>query len=267
VTITTSGDRDLDSPIPSFGGKGVFTAEIERALAEGSIDLAVHSLKDLPTDASPGLAIGAVTRREEPGDAWIARGGESFDTIAAGATVGTSSLRRASQLRAARPDLHLESIRGNVETRLRKLDLGLFDAIVLARAGLRRVGLESRMTEPLPISIMLPAPGQGALAVQRREGDPIVGELLEPLHDEETWVAVTAERAFLAELEAGCTAPVAAFAQAQERQLEMRGLTANEDGSDLVRVMGIGDVAEPAELGRRLARQARGIQNRARVET
>jgi hydroxymethylbilane synthase len=220
----------------------------------------VHSLKDLPTAERPGLVIGAVTRREEPGDGLVSRDGSGFEQLPQGARVGTSSLRRAAQLRAARPDLRPESIRGNVETRLRKLDEGLFDAIVLAQAGLRRVGLEGRMTEALPLSLMLPAPGQGALAVQRRADDAVAARLVKPLHDVATGAAVSAERAFLAALEAGCSAPVAAYAEVRDGRLEMRGLSASEDGACVRRVFGTGDPARPEELGRRLAAEIRELE-------
>lgn len=260
IPLTTSGDLDLDRPIPAFGGKGVFTSEIEAALAAGELDLAVHSLKDLPTAERPGLVIGAIPARERAGDALVSRVGATFARLPPAARVGTSSLRRAAQLRAARPDLELESIRGNVETRLRKLDEGLFDAIVLALAGLRRTGLESRVTEELPLSLMLPAPGQGALAVQRRTNDEATARLLAPLNDRATCAAVTAERAFLAALEAGCSAPVAAFAEVRDGRLEMRGLSATEDGAVVRRVSGTGDPDRPEELGRRLAAEVRRLE-------
>ncbi len=259
VPLSTTGDRDLDRPIPSFGGKGVFTLEIEAALERGDIQLAVHSLKDLPTAERPGLAVGAVTRREDPADALITRGSVGLTALTPGARVGTSSLRRSAQLRAARPDLRAESIRGNVETRLRKLDEGLYDAIVLALAGLRRVGLEKRMTEKLSLDVMLPAPGQGALAVQRRADDEASARLLERIHDVPTWAAVTAERSFLAALEAGCSAPVAALAEVRDGRLEMRGLAATEDGSAVWRVAGTGDPDRPEELGERLAGEVRAL--------
>ncbi len=260
VPLSTTGDRDLDRPIPAFGGKGVFTLEIEAALERGEIHLAVHSLKDLPTAERPGLAVGAVTRREDPADALIAREGAGLAALVAGARVGTSSLRRSAQLRAARPDLRAESIRGNVETRLRKLDEGLYEAIVLALAGLRRVGLEKRMTEKLSLDVMLPAPGQGALAVQRRTDDEASARLLEPIHDVPTWAAVTAERSFLAALEAGCSAPVAALAELRGARLEMRGLSATEDGSTVWRVSGTGDPERPEELGERLADEVHRLE-------
>jgi hydroxymethylbilane synthase len=260
VPLSTTGDRDLERPIPAFGGKGVFTLEIEAALDRGDIQLAVHSLKDLPTAERPGLVIGAVMRREDPGDALIAREARGLAELPAGTRVGTSSLRRMAQLRAARPDILPESIRGNVETRLRKLDEGLFDAIVLARAGLRRLGLEARMTEALPFEVMLPAPGQGALAVQRRADDDATARLLESIHDVATWAAVRAERRFLSVLEAGCSAPVAALALVRGSRLEMRGLSATEDGTSVWRVSGSGAPANPEELGERLADEIRRLE-------
>jgi hydroxymethylbilane synthase len=220
------------------------------------VDLAVHSLKDLPTAASPGLALGAVPAREDPRDVLISRGGEGLDALSAGARVGTSSLRRAAQVRCARSDLVIVPLRGNVETRLRKLEAGECDAVVLARAGLIRLGLEDRATEVLAPGRMLPAPGQGALAVQRRDADAVAARLLEPLHDRAAFAATAAERAFLAALEAGCSAPVGALAEVRAGELEMTTFVGREDGADVHRGRGRGDPAAPEELGRRLADEA-----------
>ncbi len=254
--IVTQGDRTQSSgePLPEIGGKGLFTAELEQALRDGGIDLAVHSLKDLPTEEPVGIVLGAVCLREDVRDCLVARDGLTLAELPAGAVVGTSSLRRAAQLRALRPELEIRSIRGNVDTRVRKVREGEFDAAVLAAAGIRRLGLEDVVTEWLPAETMLPAPGQGALAVQCRAGDEPVLALLEAIDDLSTRAATTAERTFLRKLGAGCTAPVAAYATAvRPSHVELVGLVATVDGDELVRVSGHG---EPEELGDRLAGEA-----------
>jgi hydroxymethylbilane synthase len=254
VTLITEGDKNLEKPLPEIGGKGLFTSELEGSLRSGEIDLAVHSLKDLPIDDSPGLCILAVSKRANARDILISRAGWRLDTLPQGACVGTSSLRRAAQLLATRPDLKLLPLRGNVDTRLRKAMEGQFDAIVLAAAGVLRLGLEEHVTEYLSFEVMLPAPGQGALAIQGRAGDPDLEELLAPLNDPVTRAAVSAERAFLAGLGGGCSAPVAAYAQAEGSGLRLNGLVAAVDGTRVVRVSGAG--LDPAVLGRRLADEA-----------
>jgi hydroxymethylbilane synthase len=265
--IVTRGDRTQSSgePLPEIGGKGLFTAELENALRAGHIDLAVHSLKDLPTEEPVGIVLGAVCLREDVRDCLVARDGLALAELPAGAVVGTSSLRRAAQLRALRPDLEVRSIRGNVDTRVRKVREGEFDAVVLAAAGILRLGLADAVTEWLSGETMLPAPGQGALAVQCRADDERVLALLAPIDDLSTRAAATAERAFLRQLGAGCTAPVAAYAQAMSSEpsdnlsqgpplhLRMAALVASPDGQDIVRVEGEG---EPDQLGGHLAREA-----------
>lgn len=255
--IATAGDRTQDSgqPLPEIGGKGLFTAELEQGLRDGEIDLAVHSLKDLPTEEARGIVVGAVASREDVRDCLVARDGHSLSALPEGSVVGTSSLRRAAQLRAARRDLEVRSIRGNVDTRIRKVRAGAFHAILLAAAGVRRLGLEHEVSEWLAVETMLPAPGQGALAVQCRAGDQRVLELLTALDDAATRASTTAERTFLRELGAGCTAPVAAHASpvGTGGRVEMRGLVASLDGSETVRVHGEG---KPEELGVRLAHEA-----------
>jgi hydroxymethylbilane synthase len=256
VVVVTSGDRTQDSglPLPEVGGKGLFTAELEHELRAGGIDAAVHSLKDLPTEDAAGTVVGAVLSREDAGDCLVARDGRKLHDLPDGATVGTSSLRRAAQLRALRPGLELRSIRGNVDTRVRKVREGEFDAVVLAAAGIRRLGLEEAVTEWLPASTLLPAPGQGALAVQCRAGNDPVVELLAALDDPTARAETTAERAFLRALGGGCAAPVAARAAATAPgAVRMDGLVASLDGREVVRVQGEG---EPAALGERLAREA-----------
>ncbi len=252
--FTTSGDRQLDKPLPEIGGKGVFTEELEHALLAGEIDVAVHSLKDLPVALTLGLALGAICARADARDVLISPSGAALLALPAGARVGTSILRRAAQLRRARPDFAILSLRGNVDTRLRKAQLGDYDAIVLAAAGVLRLGLEAAITEYLTLDLMLPAPGQGALAVQCRAADTASRALLAPLDHSPTRAAVEAERAFLAALGGGCAAPVAAYAVAASGGLSLTGLAAAQDGSAAVRVAGDGH--DPVALGTRLAEQA-----------
>ena len=254
--IATAGDRSQASgrPLPEIGGKGLFTAELERALREGEIDVAVHSLKDLPTEDAEGVVVGAVTRREDVRDCLVAREGGSLAELTVGAVVGTSSLRRAAQLRALRPDLDVRSIRGNVDTRIRKVADGEFDAALLAAAGVRRLGLEHEVTEWLPAETMLPAPGQGALAIQCRADDHALRALLATLDDPPARAETTAERAFLRALGAGCAAPVAALAEvATTPRVRLQGLVASVDGRQMVRVDGEG---QPQDLGMKLAQDA-----------
>ena len=254
--IVTRGDRTQSSgePLPEIGGKGLFTAELEQALRDGEIDLAVHSLKDLPAEEAPSVALGAVCSREDVRDCLVARDGLTLADLPEGAVVGSSSLRRAAQLRWFRPDFNVRSIRGNVDTRVRKVREGEFDAVVLAAAGIRRLGMEDAVTEWLSGETMLPAPGQGALAVQCRAGDEPLLALLAAIDDPLTRAATTAERAFLRALGGGCAAPVAAHAEAVEpERVRMEGLVASPDGREVVRVEGEG---EPQELGERLAREA-----------
>ncbi len=256
--IATTGDRTQASgePLPEIGGKGLFTAELEHALLEGHIDVAVHSLKDLPTEDSDGLVIGAVTTREDVRDCLVARDGGSLADLASAAVVGTSSLRRSAQLRVLRPDVEVRSIRGNVDTRVRKVADGEFDAAVLAAAGVRRLGLEHAVTEWLAVEAMLPAPGQGALAIQCRADDASMRSLLASLDDPQARAETTAERAFLAVLGAGCAAPVAALAVTTTTpRVRLQGLVASVDGRDVVRVSGEG---EPQVIGAQLAQEALG---------
>jgi hydroxymethylbilane synthase len=231
VEFVTEGDRQLAQPLPEIGGKGVFTEALEQALRAGEIDLAVHSLKDLPTADAPGLAVGAIPEREDPRDAWVSASGLGLDALPEGAVVGTSSLRRASQLLRRRPDLDIRSIRGNVETRLRKTEEGGYDATVLACAGLLRLGLMDRTAGVLDLETMLPAPGQAALGIQVRGDDPEVGGYVAALDHAETRAAVEAERHFLAALGGGCSAPVAALAERRGDRLHLRGRVAAADGS------------------------------------
>ncbi|HSJ64821.1 MAG TPA: hydroxymethylbilane synthase [Gemmatimonadaceae bacterium] len=250
--ITTKGDVMRDVPLATIGGRGVFADAIEDALRAGEIDFAVHSAKDLPSTTSAGLTIAAAPEREDPRDVLVSRAGNLRD-LPAGARVGTSSQRRACQLLAARPDLRIRDLRGNVDTRLRKLDAGEYDAIVLAGAGLRRLGLADRVTEWLAPHTMLPAPGQGALAIECREDDAEIRRLLAPLDHEPTATALAAERGFLARLGAGCAAALAALATIGESgALRVRGVIGSPDGR-LVAGEQHGPPGEAAEIGAALA--------------
>lgn len=255
LPLVTAGDRTQAAglPLPEIGGKGLFTQDLERALSSGEVDLAVHSLKDLPTEEDPEVVLGAVCAREDPRDCLVSAGGRSLRELPVGAVVGTSSLRRAAQLRALRLGLEIRSIRGNVDTRIRKVREGEFDAVVLAAAGVRRLGLDDAVSEWLPADAMLPAPGQGALAVQCRAGDERLLSLVAELDDADARAETTAERTFLRALGGGCAAPVAARALVWEEGVRMDALVASLDGSEVVRVHGAG---EPEELGERLAREA-----------
>jgi hydroxymethylbilane synthase len=235
VVIRTRGDAVLDTPLPLIGGKGLFTAELEAALRGGEIDLAVHSLKDLPTDDPDGLAIGAVPERAPVNDVLVSRGRTVFSQLPIGAKVGTSSRRRAAQLLARRPDLTMADIRGNVPTRIQKVLDGAYDATVLAQAGLERLGRADTISEVLPLDMALPAPGQGALGIQCRDDAPSLG-LLEPINHALTQVAVTAERAFLARLGGGCAVPVAAYGEIRDGLLSLRGRVCAPDGSPQIDV-------------------------------
>jgi hydroxymethylbilane synthase len=257
VPFVTKGDRTLDQPLPEIGGKGLFTAELEGALDTGEIDLAVHSLKDLPVEDAPGLTIGAIPARADVRDALVTSGGVRFADLPQGAKVGTSSVRRRAQLLAQRPDLEVESIRGNVETRIRKvMEDHLYDATVLAMAGLTRLALSDRASDVLEPDAMLPAPGQGALAVQCRRDDETTRDLLAAIEDSSARAGVTAERAFLQALGGGCAAPIAAHAQVDGAgQIALTGLVGALDGSRLIRVHGVGTDAHA--LGAALAEDAR----------
>ena len=257
--MKTQGDTTLDTPLPQIGGKGVFTAELETALRTGVIDLAVHSLKDLPTDESEGLIIGAIPRRATPHDALISRANHTLESLPMHAAVGTSSRRRAAQLLVLRPDLRLLDIRGNVDTRMRKALAadGPYDAIVLALAGLERLERAGEISQQLPLEVMLPAPGQGALAVQCRD-ERASRALLAPITHRATTLAVTAERAFLAALGGGCAVPVAAYAEVKQRRLTLRGRVTATDGSRQVDVTleGSATLKGAITLGQQLAELA-----------
>ncbi len=263
--ITTQGDKILDKPLPEIGGKGLFTQELESELLNGVVHCAVHSLKDLPVENPNGLTIGCIPTRGEVRDALISSRGYALSTLPKGASVGTSSLRRSAQLLSLRPDLHTESLRGNVDTRVRKALDGKYDAIILAGAGLTRLNLHQHVTEWLSLDVMLPAPGQGALAVQCRSTDQTTLNLLAALDNESTRKAVTAERAFLSGLGGGCAVPVAAYAAVNSEQpvlseveglsvVSLTGLVVSEDGKKIIKVNRQG--VDALQLGNDLAQQA-----------
>ena len=254
--ITTQGDKILDKPLPEIGGKGLFTQELESELLSGKVHCAVHSLKDLPVENPIGLTIGCIPVRAEVRDALISRDGYTLATLPPNASIGTSSLRRAAQVLSLRPDLRTQALRGNVDTRIRKAMDGQYDAIILAGAGLTRLGLAHHVTEWLSLDVMLPAPGQGALAVQCRADDQTTLNLLAKLEDESTRKAVTAERTFLQGLGGGCSVPVAAYAviSKQSSVLSLTGLVISEDGKTVVKVTGAG--VDALQLGNELAQKA-----------
>ena len=260
VQITTKGDRILDVPLAKVGGKGLFVKEIEDALLDGTADLAVHSMKDVPTELPEGLFIGIVPARETPLDAYISNRFATLEALPVGARVGTSSLRRKSQLAAVRPDLAILDLRGNVDTRLRKLDEGQYEAIILAGAGLNRLGLQGRITAELDPTLMLPAIGQGALGIELRRDDTQLLADLQFLHDPRTATAVAAERAFLLRLEGGCQVPIGAHAVVDGETVRLTGLIASVDGRQLLRDTLTAPPAEAPALGTRLAERllARG---------
>jgi len=257
--IKTTGDKILDVPLAKVGGKGLFVKEIEEALLGGEADLAVHSMKDVPTDFPKGLYLAVICKREDPRDAFISgvKGKEfhinSFKELPKGATVGTSSLRRSCQLLNIRPDLKIEQLRGNLDTRLRKLDEGHFDAIILAAAGVKRLGWAERITEMLEPDISLPAIGQGAIGIECRVDDEFINKLISPLNHPETSVCVRAERACLKKLEGGCQVPIAAHAKLAEGKLVMDGLVGSVSGDKIIKSHIEGNPKDAESLGLKLA--------------
>lgn len=250
--IVTKGDRILDVPLAQIGGKGLFTKEIETELADGTIDLAVHSLKDMPTVLPEGLCLTAITERANVGDAFVSNKYASFEELPLGAVIGTSSLRRKAQLLAARPDLQIMDLRGNVDTRLRKLDEGLYDAIILAAAGLERLGHGDRITALIPPDVCLPAVGQGALAIEARTADDEVRSMLEFLNDLPTKQSTDAERAFLGLLEGGCQVPIGVHADVAGEQIKIEAIIAALDGSTVLRDTITGKAEDAVALGQQL---------------
>ncbi len=246
--IQTSGDKILDVPLAKIGGKALFVKEIEEALMRKDIDLAVHSMKDVPSVLPEGLAIHCVPKREDPRDALLSRNGESFRALPHSAKIGTSSLRRQSQFLAQRPDFSIHMLRGNLDTRVRKLQEGQFDAIVLAASGLKRLGWIAQITECLSPDISLPAVGQGALGIEGRADDVFIQNLLTPLNDFASRIAVSAERAFLARLEGGCQVPIGGHASIDGQQVTFHGLVASVDGTQIIREDICGAVGEADSL-------------------
>ncbi len=253
VHITTSGDKILDVPLAKVGGKGLFVKEIEEALLRGDIDLAVHSLKDVPMVLPEGLTLGAITQRERPFDVLISREGHTLETLPQGARVGTSSLRRAVQIKRKRPDLVVETLRGNVDTRLKKLDEGLYDAIVLAYAGVKRMGFEDRIAQVL--DDFIPAVGQGSLAIEVREGDEDVLSAVSFLDHEESRVCAECERAFLRRLEGGCQVPMGAYAVVEDKEVFIRAFVSDLEGNIFIEGSKRGPRESAKEVGEALAKE------------
>ena len=260
ITIKTQGDKILDVPLAKVGGKGLFVKEIEQALLARRIDIAVHSMKDMPADIPEGLSIGAIPERENPLDVFISRSGAGFNELVGGSVIGTSSLRRSAQLHYARPDMVTQPIRGNLDTRLKKLESENFDALVLAAAGVKRLNLEHKITEYLNPELMLPAIGQGALCIEIRKDDSIVGPLVASLDHAATRGAVTGERAFLNRLEGGCQIPIAGYGRISENQFTLTGLVAEVDGTRVIKGEKSGPLDASTSIGIELAEEllARG---------
>ncbi|HUT42503.1 MAG TPA: hydroxymethylbilane synthase [Gammaproteobacteria bacterium] len=253
VAMTTQGDRVLDSPLAKIGGKGLFVKELEQGMLKGDADIAVHSMKDVPAELPDGLVIRTILEREDPRDAFVSNRYADIAALPQGARVGTSSLRRQCQLRALRPDLEILDLRGNVGTRLGKLDAGDYDAIVLACAGLRRLGMQERITLALADELMLPAIAQGVIGIECRSGDTRVHDLIDALNHTATATRTRAERAMNARLAGGCQAPVAGYSEILDGNMELRGLVGRPDGSDIIRGAITGPPEEAEALGRELA--------------
>lgn len=253
--IKTMGDKILDVALSRIGDKGLFTREIEKELLDGNIDIAVHSLKDLPGVLPEGLCIGAVLKREHPGDVLISHKGYTFADLPSGAILGTSSLRRMAQIKNKRPDINIVELRGNVETRLRKMEEQDLDGIVLAYAGITRLGFAEHISDMIPFDIILPAVGQGAIAIEIREKDYKTRKLLQKINDPTTLIEVLAERAFLKELQGGCQVPIASLAKMQANQLQIHGLIASLDGKELYMAVEEGMERDAEIMGRNLAKR------------
>ncbi|WP_337881614.1 hydroxymethylbilane synthase [Rheinheimera sp.] len=255
VPMSTQGDKILDTPLAKIGGKGLFVKELETAMLEGRADIAVHSMKDVPVEFPEGLMLHTICQREDPRDAFVSNSYAALEQLPQGAVVGTSSLRRQCQLKALRPDLQIRDLRGNVNTRLAKLDAGEFDAIILASAGLIRLGFIQRIASYLDVETSLPANGQGAVGIECRTDDLWVHQLLAPLEHQDTRICVLAERAMNRRLQGGCQVPIGAFALIEQNQLWLRGLVGQLDGSQILRSEVRGAVAEAEVLGEQLAQQ------------
>ncbi len=243
VTMVTQGDKILDTPLAKVGGKGLFVKELEVGMLEGRADIAVHSMKDVPVEFPTGLHLAVICEREDPRDAFVSNDFKSLEELPQGARLGTSSLRRQSQIAALRPDLKIIDLRGNVNTRLKKLDDGEYDAIILAAAGLKRLEFEDRITQFIDTDVCLPAIGQGAVGIECRSDDARVHNLIAPLNDNKTKIRVTAERAMNERLQGGCQVPIAGYAEFEHGLIMLRGLVGQVDGKKIIR----GDIAGPAE--------------------
>ncbi|SDW94648.1 hydroxymethylbilane synthase [Marinobacter mobilis] len=253
IGFKTQGDKILDVPLAKIGGKGLFVKELEEAMLDGRADLAVHSMKDVPMEFPQGLGLVAICEREDPTDAFVSNQYSSLDELPQGAVVGTASMRREAQLRAARPDLQIRTLRGNVNTRLAKLDAGEYDAIILASSGLKRLGFSARIRTQLSDALSLPAVGQGALGIECRLDDQELMDLLAPLNHPDSADRVRAERALNRRLEGGCQVPIAAYALLEDDTLWLRGLVGSVDGKEIYRVEGRAPRAEGERLGKELA--------------
>lgn len=253
VKFVTQGDKILDTPLAKIGGKGLFVKELEAALLDGRADLAVHSMKDVPMYLPEGLTLAVICEREDPFDAFVSNQYQHFNELPQGAKVGTSSLRRKCQILQQRPDLEIIDLRGNVGTRLSKLDEGLYDAIILASAGLKRLGLAGRIRHSLTAEISLPAVGQGALGLECRSNDSALLKLIEPLQHQETSNCVRAERAFNAYLEGGCQVPIAGYATLLNDQIQIEGRVGSVDGKVILKAQRVGAVEQAEQLGEQLA--------------
>jgi len=250
--ITTSGDKIRDVPLAKIGGKGLFVKEIEEALLANEIDLAVHSMKDVPVDLPTELGISVITERENPLDALISKNGEKLADLPQGATIGTSSLRRSSQLLKYRDDFKIHPLRGNVDTRLRKVKEGNYDAILLASAGLNRLGWANRITEEISHDILLPAMGQGALGIETRLDDTMIYDFISTLNHEQTHYAVSAERSLVGRLDGGCQVPIGAYARIEKGLITLKGLVASLDGEVIYKLENVGPVDDAINIGQEL---------------
>lgn len=255
VKMLTRGDKILDAPLAKIGGKGLFIKELEQGILKGTADIAVHSMKDVPVELPNGLHLATILSRDDPYDAFVSNQYKSIKELPANAKIGTSSLRRQCQIAARQPEVQILPLRGNINTRLAKLDAGEYDAIILAASGLKRLGFSHRMTQQLDSATSLPAIGQGAIGIECRVNDIAINQLLSPLQDTESTLRISAERAMNARLNGGCQVPIAGFAQLQGEQLLMRGLVGKPDGSVIYRAEKTGPAKEAEAIGRAVANE------------
>ncbi len=253
--VSTMGDRDKSAPISRFGSKGVFVAELEKQIEQGAIDVAIHSLKDMPSEEMPGFRIAAVLPRSDPRDVLVTAGGLALDQLPGEARLGSGSPRRSAQVKAARPDLLVQDIRGNIDTRIQKVRRGDYDGAILAAAGLIRMGWQDQIADYLPVDVCMPAVGQGALAIEIREDDPETWDLVKPLDDPPTRQAVEAERSLLRSMGGGCLAPIAAYGANENGRLRLRGIVADPHTHEIIRAEVTDPTASPQDLGAQLAKK------------